>query len=213
MSTPSKKRRKARVWMQKETSKRAAVEQHFALYRRDVQALYAREDSRSYDEKGNPIVMNTIPRFPDPRADGPVARYAMPFVMSPRFSDYDRISIAGSRATEVRFRAIEYGYEQTIGGSRSVLRWFNWEPESGSPELVAKTRTFRDAMGKLSRARHELELAAIHHSQQLVGTGITSMLIGATSAIEAVVDDLRRVLGRFDVDGGVREERRELIQW
>lgn len=212
MST-SKKRRKAREWMQKEVAKREAVSQSFALYRKDVTALYARQERQDYDEMGQPIVMSTIPKFPDPRADGPVARYAMPFVVTPRFTDYDKIAIQHGRHTEIRFRAIEYGYEQVIAGSRSILRWFNWEPESGNPELVAKTRTFRDAMGRLSRARHELELAAIHYSPQLAGTGITSMLVGATSAIEAVVDDVRRLLGRFEIEGGVREERRELRSW
>jgi hypothetical protein len=207
MSTPSKKRRKAREWMQKEVARREAVESSFAYYRKDVQALYAREDRRDYDEKGQPIVMSTIPKFPDPRADGPVARYAMPFVVTPRFTDYDRIAIQNSRSTEVRFRAIEYGYEQVVAGSRSILRWFNWEPESGNPELVAKTRTFRDAMGKLSRARYELEMVAVHYPEA------ASAVVVAASAIEATTDDLRRVLGRFEVGGGVREERREQVTW
>ncbi len=211
MSTPSKKRRKARKWMHLEATKREAVERRFDLYRKDVQALHARED-RSYDEQGRGLVTSIIPHFPDPRKDGPVAKYVMPFVMTPRVWLLDRACLQ-SRSTEISFRAVEYGIEQVIGDSVSQLRWFNWEPETGSPALEARTRTFRDAIGRLSRARHELENAVYRFSPELHGTGIMSMIVCTSSAIEAVVDDLRRILGRFEVEGGMREEQRERATW
>lgn len=211
MSTPSKKRRKARAWMQQEVARRASVEHSFAHYRRDVQALYASEERFRYDGRESRVV-STIPFFPDPRGDGPVARYVMPFLPAPRFDRLESQARFG-RSTDIRFRAVEYAIDHVVGDARSTLRWFQWEPETGTPELEARTRVFRESLGKLSRSRHELELATIQHSGDLRGMGIVSLLTGTTSAVEAVIDDLRRILGRFSIDGGAQTEREERASW
>lgn len=214
----SKKRRKAREWMQHEASRRHAeivkhesTRREFDRYRRDVTELYADRRNERYNGRESRVV-STIASFPDPRVSGPVAHYCLPFIPTPRFAAWDIDRMLSETDHRIRFRAIEFAVDRRVGDARSTLRWFQWEPEVGTPETEARTRVFRESITKLHRAKHELQLLTIRHSPELMGLGIVTTILVTISAIEELSDDLRRVMGRFRVDGETTSRFRERAQ-
>lgn len=168
MST-SKKRRKARAWMQEERARHESVERGLkqACARRVADEVQLREEmmraipskTSEYDNADGSHHVRSFVKFPDPleRRNGTFIVPMPPLPMStrellfngPMYSDYAR-----QRRSEIVFRPIEHAFtERNSNGDTASLTWFTWEPTRGSDELVTHTTTATRLESKLRHVR------------------------------------------------------------
>jgi hypothetical protein len=200
--------------MQEEWNKRLALAHTLErerearrLVTRDAKALY--EDERRYDPASGKMMVESVLRFPDPREEGPVQVYAMPFF------------VGMHRQQVVRFRAIEHVYEVEAYGGVTALRWFAWEPDGGAAALEARTTTFHRSISKLCEAMAKLR--KVNRASSFTDDPTSAIafevlppgneLDVTMRAIQGVIDDLNRVMGRYSPEAGRRHEQEERRPW
>lgn len=203
MSTPSKKRRKAREWMQREYAQRKIERaegtreghrQGAADMAHDMMALLPNTDTDidylpldPLDERKQKVTY-IIKRFPDPYERGPY--YQVPMPTQPLRPLFSRVpsQILDSMSV-VNFRPIEHAI--SLHGERGIssLVWFTWEPDKGSDELKERTSALFTSMGKLTTARMFIR----DHVQMQP----SDLLLRALVLIDECVDEIRRRLGKF----------------
>ena len=194
MSTPSKKRRQAREWMHQavDTFEKKGAARGFrdgaARMRDDMMRLLPdRDNRRSHEDERGLHVTSVINAFPDPYEDGPYYRVPMPAVSS--FDLGGRLGTIPERYNTVDFRPIEHAITNRGPTGSATLRWFTWEPTSGSDELGERTAALFTGLGKLTRAASYVEFATMRYG--------APELIEARDMIRDAADELRRRLGKF----------------
>lgn len=191
MST-SKRRRKAREWMQREvrTREEAVVRAERKGYGEGVRAmerdmtLLMAEPDRKRSTHSHVI---SYARFPDPR-EQPYVTFPMPtpviFKTPVPTSTFDR------RMQFVKFRAIQHEFTVADYGEKASLRWFTWEPEEGTPELKERTEVLFRSMGELFYAATLLE-------SDIRSGGASSEVMKAQALVWGCFNELRRRMGKF----------------
>lgn len=160
----SKKRRKAREWMQThvEETKRKEVRAHQEgvfqgreEIKRDGGRLFPK-GGEFPNERGGFDVVKVIDQFPTYR-DGPVFRVPMPTAPL-SLMDFRSHNLKSIRREDVTFMCIEHALtKHDERGNRLELRWFTWQPTRGDEKLEGQTSALFTGMGKLRFVQHTLD--------------------------------------------------------
>lgn len=192
MSSPSKKRRAARAWMQEQ--KKQATQVRDQAYQRGISdgAIRMREDMMrllpdpdrmaEYPlEDGGMQLEYVIPQMPNPYESGPHHKFAFP--------TFGGLYGGGSQR-HVMFRAVDMRLSaKTYGGNVVSLRWFAWEPVD-SKEGVEHTSALFSGMRKLGRAVQMLKWMT---ASPYPTPGVEEI----TTLVQDCADEMRRRLGKF----------------
>lgn len=192
MSTPSKKRRKAREWMHKAKSRfteeghRAGFREGANRMRDDMMRLIPDDERVDRSDPHCVTVRHFIRRFPDPHEHGPYYRVAMPVPHSPLFN---RTAAAIDGVKHIDFRPIHHAYRVDGLGGRAQLEWFTWEPTVGTAEVEARTSVLLKNYGMLCAAAARLRsFVVMNPISDLVQVGVM---------LDEGIADIGRVLGKF----------------
>lgn len=182
MSTPSKKRQRARAWLRAEYKERSIqYERGFReggrAMRADMMLLFPENREVEIGTKGQQIYTSRIPQFPQ------VSRsFEVPFATSS--SSIDRIV----------FRPVLMELSQrSQSGIVNRLQWFVWEPTRFDEASYTRTTTYLQSLGRLGYAVRLLDWCLETYSK-----------IGSFGEIRDLVkgtcEELRRVTGQFKAD-------------
>lgn len=197
VSSPSKRRKQARAWMQKaaETFEQRGFREGAARMRDDMMRLLPSATRERYADDGSKTLTHVINQFPNPYESGPYWRVVMPEPPSFRLSPYMGGGIP-KRYRTIDFRPVEHAITMRGPDGAAHLRWFTWEPTAGSDDIGERTSALFTGLGKLSRAASYVEFASMRYG--------SSELAEARDMIRDAADELRRRLGKFAVDGDRR---------
>jgi hypothetical protein len=202
MST-SKKRRKAREWMQdeKERHEKELRKQKSLAYTegaqtatRELLRLTPQIVEETEDETG--LHIRSVPKFPQyPERIPPCVVVPMPirpmmFSRLMRMSD-GRIQNEMERRTLIKFRPVNMAFSHRFEDGSTQLRWFNWEPETGSELNGTATKAMYSSMSKLGAA-----LGILRYSRR-IPNGIDHELARAEKLVRESWEELVGKLGKF----------------
>jgi hypothetical protein len=201
MSTPSKKRRAARAWMEIERGRRA-VERHAgfregaARMQADMMTLIPTVEN-SYDEEDPRAVhvKSIVNIFPDPYKRG--LHFRVPMAMIPAFSPTVCSDVFSERIEYVDFLPVEHKLTRRGPRGSSSLVWWTWEPTTGSAEGKERTSCMFRSMNKLGHVAMTLKhlgLVELRHSFEIMR---------CTELINECCEELRLQLGQFAPEGSI----------